>query len=535
MLCNELVIDTEAGQVRGIEERAGTLGDRYFSWKGIPYAEPPVGNLRFRDPVPHRAWSGIRDASEHGFNCATGGLVSDKMGNEDCLTLNVYTTSIVGKRPVMVWIHGGAFILGSGDDSQAPPAHFVSEDVLLVTINYRLGILGFLSTGDRHAPGNYAIKDMQLALRWVKNNILNFGGDPDNVTVFGQSAGGVAVHVLTLSPLSQGLFERAIVMSGTVLSSWAINYNPAQTAYDLADQLGISYLSNEDLVNRLREVPAETLFAVTPGLLDMEITRGVVSGFSYCPVIDAPDYEGPKVLPRDPRKMMEDGDFMDIPLIIGYTNEESLFMIREQILDSTVRNVVNFNRSLIVPTTLWNVNPNSPEGVSIANAFWDYYMDGQILTQDNRFEWSQYNSDVHFNWGADQCVRLHTQHKTSPLYYYVFSYDGSLNYLKRRLLLTSFPGAMHGDDLGYMFDLHIIPILPSNHANVVRRRYVRMWTNFAKTSNPTPDTDFLITSIWPRVTGNQEYMDIGDELVPGTNPFGDRMRLWNDLKARYVN
>lgn len=191
---NDLVINTQGGQVRGIEERTSALGDRYFSWKGIPYAQPPVGNLRFADPVPHQGWSGVRDASDHGSNCATGGLVTDKTGDEDCLFLNVFTTSIIAKRPVMVWIHGGAFVMGSGDDDQATPNHFVTQDVLLVTINYRLGIMGFLSTGDRHAPGNAAMKDMVLALQWVQNNIANFGGDPDNVTIFGLSAGGVAVH-----------------------------------------------------------------------------------------------------------------------------------------------------------------------------------------------------------------------------------------------------------------------------------------------------------------------------------------------------
>lgn len=324
-------------------------------------------------------------------------------------------------------------------------------------------------------------------------------------------------------------------MSGTALSSWAINYTPEQTAYDLADQLGVSYLNNEDLVNRLRALPAETLFNATPGLLDMEITRGIVSGFSYCPVIDAEDYTGEKFLPRDPREMMVNGEYMDIPLIIGYTSEESLFMIREQILDAAVRDTVNANRDLIVPTALWNVEPTSSAGQSIANSFWNFYMNGEQLTQDNRFEWSQYNSDAHFNWGVDQCVRLHFQQKTSPIYYYVFSFDGALNYLKRRLLLGSFPGAMHGDDLGYLFDLSVLPVLPSNHANVVRRRLTTMWTNFAKTGNPTPTTDALITSLWPRVQGNLEFMDIGENLLVGSNPGRERMALWNDLKERYVD
>lgn len=186
---NDLVIDTEGGPVQGIEERTSGLDERFFSWRGIPYAQPPVGPLRFSDPVPHQGWSGVRDASRHGHNCPAG-----SSGDEDCLTLNVYSANIIDKRPVMVWIHGGAFIMGDGDDGAAGPDHFISEDVVYVTINYRLGILGFLSTGDSAAVGNYGMKDMVLALQWVQNNIVNFGGDPDQVTIFGVSAGGVAVH-----------------------------------------------------------------------------------------------------------------------------------------------------------------------------------------------------------------------------------------------------------------------------------------------------------------------------------------------------
>lgn len=180
-----LVISTQGGQVSGTEERIGLLGDRYFSWKGIPYAVPPVGNQRWRDPIAHGGWTGVRDGSAHGGSCTD---------TEDCLFLNVYSTSIIDKRPVMVWIHGGSFTGGSGDDSTYGPDHLLQEDIVVVTLNFRLGIMGFLSTGDQHAPGNYAMKDILLALRWVQNNILNFGGDPDNVTIFGESSGGCTVH-----------------------------------------------------------------------------------------------------------------------------------------------------------------------------------------------------------------------------------------------------------------------------------------------------------------------------------------------------
>lgn len=185
---NDLVVATDGGQLSGTEERTNSTDIRFFAWRGIPYAQPPVGNLRFSDPVPHGGWTGVRDASQHGNRCP-----SSSGGEEDCLFLNVYSTNIIGRRPVMVWIHGGAFNGGSGNSVSFPPDLYMAEDIVMVTFNYRLGILGFLSTEDSAAPGNYAMKDMVLALRWVQNNILNFGGDPDNVTIFGESAGGVAV------------------------------------------------------------------------------------------------------------------------------------------------------------------------------------------------------------------------------------------------------------------------------------------------------------------------------------------------------
>lgn len=227
---------------------------------------------------------------------------------------------------------------------------------------------------------------------------------------------------------------------------------------------------------------------------------------------------------------------MDIPLIIGYTSDEALYVIAEQLLDPTVAPTINANRNLVVPTTMWDVDPNSAEGHAITDAFFDFYMHGEDLSPTNRYEWSQFNSDVHFNWGVDQCVRLHAR-QSNPVYYYVFSYDGAFNNMKHQWQLTPFPGAMHADDLGYLFNGNDNPdVAPTNHAFMVRRRFVKLWVDFAKYGNPTPETDSLvITTNWPRVEGNMEYLDIGHNLVAGTQLYGDRMRLWNDLMASYVN
>lgn len=335
--------------------------------------------------------------------------------------------------------------------------------------------------------------------------------------------------------MSTGLFHKAISQSGTALVSWTIQFNPLSVANRLAAQLGITYTSTADLIAQLRTLPAEDLTQTQPDMFDLPIARGIASTLTYVPTIDPVDYAGVKFLPAHPREIMESGNFMDVPHIIGYTSDEALYSIAEQLLDPTVVPTINANRNLVVPTTMWDVDPNSSVGQSITDEFWDFYLNGQDLSESNRYQWSQFNSDVHFNWGIDQCVRLHASRQTNPVYYYVFSYDGAFNNVKHQWGLTPFPGAMHADDLGYLFNANDADVAATNHAFIVRRRFVRLWTDFAKTGNPTPTTDILITTNWPRVGDNMEYLNIGYDLVAGTQLYGDRMALWNDLMERYVN
>lgn len=161
-----MIVESTGGTLRGERLSCGILCN-YFSFKGIPYGKAPVGELRFRAPQPHEGWDGIREANEHTASCPQNGLLGPTE-DEDCLSLNVYTQNTSGRSPVMVWIYGGAFSLGSGDSQVYGPDHIVQQGVTLVTMNYRLGALGFLSTGDEHAPGNYGMKDVILSLKWIQ-------------------------------------------------------------------------------------------------------------------------------------------------------------------------------------------------------------------------------------------------------------------------------------------------------------------------------------------------------------------------------
>lgn len=220
---SDAVVETRYGKVRGISRDAVTV------WKGIPFARPPLGSLRFQPPLPPEPWTDVRDATRFGFiapqisaplSALFGSGSADIPTGEDCLYLNVWSPRLDGKkRPVFVWIHGGGFVGGSGSTPWYDGTSFATQgDIVVVTLNYRLGALGFLYLGDvageRYASGNYGLLDQIAALEWVRDNIEAFGGDPGNVTIAGESAGAMSVGVLLAMPAAQGLFHKAILQSG---------------------------------------------------------------------------------------------------------------------------------------------------------------------------------------------------------------------------------------------------------------------------------------------------------------------------------
>ncbi|XP_036141339.1 esterase E4 isoform X3 [Monomorium pharaonis] len=242
---SEIKVQVAEGILTGIVEDRYNI--RYFAFRGIPYAKPPIGELRFKDPVPAKPWSGDRDASKNGNMAVQINLFTHAIeGDEDCLYLNVYTTKIepLEKRPVMVWVHGGGFFIGCGNaifNVEQYPDYIIEKDVVLVSLNYRLDVLGFLNLNDKVASGNQGLKDIVLALKWIQKNISKFGGDSENVTIFGESAGGAIVHCLALSPVTKGLFHKIIAQSGVATNPWVLTEWKNKTtnkSFQLAEKLG---------------------------------------------------------------------------------------------------------------------------------------------------------------------------------------------------------------------------------------------------------------------------------------------------------
>jgi para-nitrobenzyl esterase len=299
------VVRTKAGAVRGL------VGPNYQLFQGIPYAAPPVGPLRWQPPVPAPAWPGMFDASKPGVRCVQDTTNDPDFGRrvgEDCLNLNVWSPAGAAGRPVMVWIHGGAFINGSADLYDARRLA-TQGDIVVVTVNYRLGALGFLAHPALGAPGqvgNYGLQDQQAALRWVRDNIAGFGGDPGKVTIAGESAGGMSVCDHLVAPGSQGLFRAAIIQSGPC---------QAQAPLPTAEQSSLRYARSvgcpdpATAAGCLRKLPASALW--TPPWY-FHIGTDALTG----PVTATP------VLPVDPVAAISSGQAAPVPVLIGTNHDE---------------------------------------------------------------------------------------------------------------------------------------------------------------------------------------------------------------------
>lgn len=316
-LCAQ-VVETAYGKVEGKKDTATAV----TAFKGIPYGAAPVGDLRWRAPEPPAAWTGIRKADEFGAACMqritpkqfgpwTVEFLTVNKVSEDCLFLNIWTpkASPAARLPVVVFIHGGGFTSGAADVPVYDGAHLAAKGLVVVSLNYRLGVFGFLAHPDltaesaHHSSGNYALLDQMAALKWVKENVRNFGGDPEKVTIWGQSAGAFSVGALVASPLAAGLFERAQADSGL-----AINGLPIEDLKE-AEKKGSEFAAahHAATLKALRALHAEELLPA-PGAM----------GLGFVPIVDG------WVIPDTPGNLSREGKDNDIPMITGYEADDSM-------------------------------------------------------------------------------------------------------------------------------------------------------------------------------------------------------------------
>ncbi len=500
-----IVVDTPSGKLAGV--RNGEI----LSFRGVPFAKPPVGVLRWRMAEPCAPWPGVRDASRFGPACPqavsqietfTGGMMGEQ--SEDCLYLNIWTPALDGaKRPVMVWIHGGAFVIGAGSQGTYNGKHLASRDVVVVTINYRLGAFGFLdlrgvTNGKIPGTGAEGLGDQILALDWVKKNIGAFGGDADNVTIFGESAGGMSVTALLASSAARGLFHKAIPQSGAGHIGHGAERSE-RVSRALLDALGLDASDGA----KLAELSTDEILKAQISLLSA--ARGgrdprKLGALPFQPTVDG------TILPERPIEAIRKGSAKGIPVLAGTTREEwKLFTAADPRL-----------RLMSAKGLADRITRIARE---FAPAFLDAYSEGSPFERFNA-----YMTDKNF---TIPMIRLaEAQSRYAAVHAYRFDW--------RSPLLGGIMGSCHALELGFVFGTHNQRLASAFFgsgpaAEALASATMDCWASFARTSNPATAS----ADKWPAYIGARDVMIFGDGAPHiASVPSPARLRTWDDFPER---
>ncbi|XP_044593018.1 esterase FE4-like [Cotesia glomerata] len=499
------IVQVQQGQLQGIQEK-NINGNNFYVFRGIPYAKPPLGALRFKDSEPAEPWTGVRDAKKFGNVCAQQDLLSRQlMGKEDCLFLNVYTTNLKPKEPmaVLVWIHGGAYFFGSGNDEIYSPDYLVEKDVIVVTINYRLGIIGFLNLDVEEAPGNQGLKDQVMALKWVQQNIAQFGGDPNRVTIFGESAGSASVHYLTISPLAQGLFQRAILQSGVATAPWAKVLSPSmkEDAEKVAERLGNKTTDTKQLIEYLQSADAYSIIEAEKPLRTWSNYWEFINPFT--PSVDSKSKTPFLSIPVD--EAIKSG--IKVPHIIGYNNDEAIIFVTAIEDDQFAQIDSDHEKYLIHEHTKRFLHNQNISVSDIKN----FFMEDKKVSLENVKEYVNLLSAAYFVMDIQEAIKIQTSIPDVPSYLYKFDYYAKDTSLVQIIFASSIPGTSHAEELFSIFYpkmlrfLELRPPAPNSTLHLIQRRFVDLWTNFAKTGNPNSERSDVLSVEWIPVDDPKEY------------------------------
>ncbi|CAK1540430.1 unnamed protein product [Leptosia nina] len=517
------VVTVEQGMVEGVFCNIDETN--YYAFKGIPYAKPPIGKLRFKAPEPPEPWEGIHNASEHGPVCPQYNDRLNKIepGSEDCLYLNVYTRKLKTNSPcpVLVWIHGGGFYTGSGNSDYFGPEFFMEHDVVLVTMNYRLGVFGFLCLGNEEVPGNAGLKDQVAALRWVKRNIRSFGGDPDNITIFGCSAGGASTSYHMISDMSAGLFNKAICQSGVCLNEWSYNLHARERALQLGKVLGKTTDDVNELLDFLRDVPAELLVDVKLPEVETEYPD-ICDSLTFAPVVEDPHIRGEKFISEPPPNLVKKGHIAKIPLMLGYTSADGIEICR-----SFPKSLSFFSKTgAVVPREI-KLKLHKKHLKEMDEKIRLKYFGSKTLTEDMLEQMVHLETHIIFAYNTRRFARYHFENSAMPIYYYKFMAETERNYVKKKYNMERIPGVCHGDDQNYLFNVKCIDIPLTEDSNTVIKQIVQLWTNFACYGNPTKNCRDVE---WKPFKEDEKYCFLIDrESSCALNVEEEHMMFWDEI------
>lgn len=459
------VVTVATGQLRGVVTPEGVA-----VFKNIPFAQPPVGELRWREPLPPKAWTGVRDATAFGPMCNQTGN-KQLPHSEDCLQLNVWTPKwpMTSPVPVMVWIHGGGNVAGSGIEALFNGETLARRGVVIVNVNYRLGVFGFFSHPEltresaHHASGNYGLADQIMALRWVKENIARFGGNPANVTIFGESAGAADVNALIASPLSKGLFARVIAQSGPIGIQPSLTESEKK-GVELVSKLG---LTGDDTLAKLRAMN-------DVDLMEKAAQGGPGTGMGI-------NVDG-WVLPEQASKTYMDGHQQKVALLIGNNSQE----MQPRGTPGEIRQMISQRYGPLADRALAAYGLSGPEDPA--------------PDPENGTVMLQFTTDNSFRCGTVQELIWHTSAGNTG-YEYQFS---------RTVHGQEAKGAPHASEIPFIFGT--LPVWQKmRNYNESDQQYALImqeyWTNFARTGDPNGGK--LVK--WPKFDARaRAYMDFTD-------------------------
>ncbi|XP_040838058.1 liver carboxylesterase 1-like isoform X1 [Ochotona curzoniae] len=529
------VVNTRQGKVLGKFVSLEGVAQPVAVFLGIPFAKPPLGSLRFAPPEPAEPWSYVKNTTSYPPMCSqitgAGPVLSEVFANrlenvslvysEDCLYLNIYTPTDLTEKtrlPVMVWIHGGGLLSGGASiyDGVALSSH---ENVVVVIIQYRLGIWGFLSTGDEHSRGNWGHWDQVAALRWVQDNIVNFGGDPGSVTIFGESAGAESVSVLVLTSLAKNLFHRAISESGVVLTPCLFRKDTRLAAKQVAIAAGCNTTTSDALVHCLRQKTENELLEATWKMkfFTLNLLGDPKQSFPFLPtVIDG------VLLPKAPEEILAEKKFNKVPYIVGINKQEFGWYIPTAMGYPFSEGTLDQETATEI---LWKSYPVVNISKELTSVATEKYL-GETKCHARKLDkFLALVSDVLFGVPSVIVARRHRD-AGAPTYMYEFQYRPSFSSIMKPKTVV----ADHGDEVYSVLGTPFLKEGASEEEIQLSKMVMKFWANFARNGNPNGDR----LPHWPEYDQKEGYLQIGAITQAAQKLKDKEVTFWTELLAQQV-
>lgn len=513
-------VETQYGKLRGKTVSVKETNRKVHAFTGVPFAKPPVGSLRFAVPEPPESWSSVKEAQDHAPLCLQSLTVLEQMSSffnmsltlpplsEDCLYLNIYTPADRekdSKLPVMVFIHGGGLRSGGAGmfEGSALSAY---ENVVVASIQYRLGFLGFFSTGDEQAQGNYGFLDQVAALKWIQENIVNFGGDPNLVTIFGESAGGISVSILLVSPLSKGLFHRAIAESGVALIPQLLADKPQDLTMNQKIVSNVSACDSASLLDCLKDKTGDEISKIS-GSLNHIYFPGRVDG---------------KFIPKPVVELLTEKAVAAVPFIIGVNNHEFGYIIpmglnikglEDGMSRDHAQQILRNNPLLSIPPEILPL---------VMNEYFGNTTD-PLKIRDNFLD---LGGDVMFVVPSISTAAYHREAGV-PVYFYEFQHRPSVF----KDIKPDYVKADHADELffvvgGPFLDKGTMFAGPdTEEEKTLSKAVMKYWANFAR--NGDPNGPGLIQ--WPQYDQNESYLQININPSAAHKLKAEKYAFWTKI------